>query len=195
MLDRLPPADVSLRELSRQVGLSKSNVVRYFPTREAVFLAVLTDDWRSWLTDVESHMPRPDARRRPHTRHEQVAGVLAQTLSEHPRLCDLLAACQTVLEHNVPLDTAREFKQAALVHLNRLAALVRSCVPELGDGDSVEFAGIVWAFTAGAWPIANPPPVIAAVLAEPQLAAMCIEFAPAMTRTLTLVLDGMTRPH
>ena len=60
MLDHLPPAEVSLRELSRQVGLSKSNVVRYFPTREADFLAVLTGRLgRHGSTAVESRAAQP----------------------------------------------------------------------------------------------------------------------------------------
>jgi AcrR family transcriptional regulator len=195
MLDHLPPAEVSLRELSRQVGLSKSNVVRYFPTREAVFLAVLTEDWDGWLAAVETQLPKADARRRTHTRHEQIAAVIARTLAEHRRYCDLLAACQAVLEHNIPVETARAFKAAALARLHRLADLVRSRIPELGAAQSVEFAGIVWALVAGAWPIANPPPIVASVLNEPQFAAMRVEFIPALTRTLTFVLDGMTRPH
>lgn len=194
MLDQRPAAEVSLRELSRHVGLSKSNVVRYFPTREAVFLAVLADDWDAWLAAVESQLPGPDPRRRPHARHELVAATIATTLGDQRRFCDLLAACQTVLEHNVPLETARRFKAAALAHLVRLATLVRSRIPELGQADAVEFAGIVWALAAGAWPMANPAPVVAAVLADPQFAAMCVDFVPAMTRTLTVVLDGMTRP-
>lgn len=195
MLDHLPPAEVSLRELSRQIGLSKSNVVRYFPTREAVFLAVLTEDWDTWLSAAEAAMPSADARRRPHTRHELVAAAIAQTLSEHRRFCDLLAACQTVLEHNVPVQTAREFKTAALARLTQLAGLVRSRTPELGEAESFEFAGFVWAFAAGAWPMACPPPVVAAVLAEPQFAAMRVDFTTVTTRTLTVVLDGLTRPR
>ena len=195
MLDHLPPAEVSLRELSRQVGLSKSNVVRYFPTREAVFLAVLTGDWDAWLTAVESRLPSPDARRRPQARHQLVAAAIAQTLSEHRRFCDLIAACQTVLEHNVPLETAREFKTVALACLSRLASLVRSRIPELGEAQSAEFVGIVWALVAGAWPIANPSPIMATVLAEPQFATLRVDFAPAVTRTLTAILDGMTRPR
>ena len=49
LLEQAPLAEISLRELSRQVGLAKSNVVRYFPTREAVFLALLVDDWSCLL--------------------------------------------------------------------------------------------------------------------------------------------------
>jgi AcrR family transcriptional regulator len=192
MIDQLPLAEVSLRELSRQVGLSKSNVVRYFPTREAVFLAILAEDWASWLCAVEAQLPKPDRRRRPHARNEQVAGVLAATLATHRRFCDLLAACQSVLEHNVPIGTARESKLAALSNLNRLAALVRARVPELSEADCLEFAGIVWVITAGAWPMANPPPIITAALADPRLSSMCIDFVPALASSLTVVLDGLS---
>ncbi len=195
MLGHLPPAEISLRELSRQVGLSKSNVVRYFPTREAVFLTVLTEDWDTWLAAVEAALPAADERRPPRATEELVAAAIAQTLAENGRFCGLLAACESVLEHNVPLETAREFKAAALARLGRLAGMARSRLPELGDTESFEFAGIVWAFVAGAWPMAHPPAAVAAVLAEPQLAPMRIDFTSATQRTLAVVLAGLTRPR
>jgi AcrR family transcriptional regulator len=239
MLDQMPAAEVSLRELSRQVGLSKSNVVRYFPTREAVFLAVLASELDAWLANVESQLsaldpssepreptaqieprepnaqiepreptaqiePReptahidlrePNAQIEPNARHAQVAATLARTLGGHPRLCELLAVCPTVLEHNVPPETARGFKVTALAQLTRLAVLVRTRIPELGEAGAAEFAGLAWALTAGAWPMANPGPVVASVLADPQFTAIRVDFVPAMTRSLTVVLDGITCP-
>lgn len=192
MLEQSPPADISLRELSQHVGLSKSNVVRYFPTREAVFLAVLAGDFRSWLDAVEQRLPRADARRRAHTRHELVAATVAQTLTEHHRFCDLLVASQTILERNIPIETAREFKTSAMTQVSRLATLVRSRIPELDEAEAFGFAGLIWALIAGVWPMANPSPVVAAVLAEPGFATMCVDFVPAMTRALTIALDGVT---
>ena len=182
---------MSLRELSRQVGLSKSNVVRYFPTREAVFLAVLVEDWDSWLSDVEAALPPADVRQRPPARHALVAAAIAETLSEHRRFCDLLVACQTVLEHNVPLETARAFKAASLSRLNRLAGLVRSRIPELGETESFEFAGLVWIAVAGAWPMAHPAPVAVAVLAEPRFAPLRVDFSVVARQILTVTLDGL----
>jgi AcrR family transcriptional regulator len=191
MLGRLPPAEVSLRELSRQVGLSKSNVVRYFPTREAVFLAVLVEDWDSWLSDLEAALPTVDARQRPQARHELVAAAIAETLSQHRRFCDLVVACQTVLEHNVPADTARTFKAASLSRLSRLARLVRSQVPGLSETEGFEFAGLVWVTVAGAWPMAHPAPVVAAVLAEPQFVPLRVDFPFVARRILTMALNGL----
>ncbi len=197
MLDKQLTAEVSLRELSRSVGLSKSNVVRYFPTREAVFLAVLVQDWDTWLSDLEAALPAPpalDAHRAPQTQHRLVATAIAETLSQNPRFCNLLASCPSVLEHNVPLETARDFKSAANVNLLRLAELVAARVPQLSPAEAFQFAGLTWAFTTGTWPMANPSPVIATVLAEPHLAALAVDFVPATTLALSLLLDGLTRP-
>ncbi len=188
MLDRQPPAGISLRELSRQVGLSKSNVVRYFPTREAVFLAVLTEDWDAWLTAVQAALPAPGGP----GGEEAVAAAIAQTLAGQERLCALLADCQAVLERNVPAATAREFKTAALARLVRLAGLARSVLPQLSEEEAVEFAGITWALTAGAWPMAHPPAAVTAILAEPEFAPLRVDFTAALTRALTLVLTGLT---
>src|ERR1700761_8818821 len=49
MLAEMPVADVTLTELSRRVGLAKSNVLRYFESREAVLLDLLGSQWQEWL--------------------------------------------------------------------------------------------------------------------------------------------------
>jgi AcrR family transcriptional regulator len=198
MLDQMPLAEISLRELSRRVGLAKSNVVRYFPSREAVFLAVLAEDWDSWLDQLRDQLaaaPPPGTVRPgpvPHERHQELAAAIAGTLAGQRRMCELISAAQTILEHNIPASTAREFKMAAHARTRRLAGLVQSAVPGLTGARAFEFAGLTWALIAGAWPIANPSPVVAQVLAEPGLRDLCVEFGPALTSVLTVVLDGMT---
>ena len=45
MLAERNVGDISLRELSDRVGLAKSNVLRYFDSREAIFLEVLDEEF------------------------------------------------------------------------------------------------------------------------------------------------------
>ena len=45
MLAEKNVGDISLRELSDRVGLAKSNVLRYFDSREAIFLEVLDEEF------------------------------------------------------------------------------------------------------------------------------------------------------
>lgn len=193
MLDAHPSADVSLRELSRHVGLSKSNVLRYFATREVMFLTVLVEDWDLWLCELDKALPLQDVGQPEQAQNLLVANTIAQTLSHHPRFCDLLACSPSVLEHNVPTKTARAFKSAAKRNLARLSELVAARVPHLSPDDAFQFAGLTWAVTTGMWPMANPSPTVRTVLGEPDLAALSVEFVPAITRALSLLLDGLTR--
>lgn len=192
LLATADPASVSLRELSRHVGLAKSNVVRYFPSREAVFLAVLAEDFDTFLDDLRTRVPTVDRRRSAATQRALIATAVAEVLAAHPRLCDLLAACQTVLEHNVPAETAREFKTIARHWLAGLADLIETADPHLTALTAAEFAGHVWVLVAGVWPMANPNPIVAAVLAEPEHQDLRVDFVPALTRALTVLLAGLS---
>ncbi|WP_410816231.1 TetR/AcrR family transcriptional regulator [Micromonospora sp. 050-3] len=60
-LAEMPVSDISLRELVRRVGLSKTNVVRYFETREAVFFALLNQAISELLDDLPSELPHATA--------------------------------------------------------------------------------------------------------------------------------------
>src|SRR6186997_1440962 len=102
MLREMPVADISLNELSRRVGLAKSNVLRYFDSREAVLLELLAAAFREWLDHLAGELPSAVRRRAGFARRaEQLATAIAASLAERPVLCDLMSAQAAVLEHNV----------------------------------------------------------------------------------------------
>ncbi|WP_043624155.1 TetR/AcrR family transcriptional regulator [Nonomuraea candida] len=48
--------NVSLGAVAEAVGLAKSNIVRYFGTREEIYLQLMVDEWRQWADDVSAHL-------------------------------------------------------------------------------------------------------------------------------------------
>ena len=56
MLAEMPVAEVTLNELSRRAGLAKSNVLRYFESREAVLLELLDSAWQDWLAQLDAEL-------------------------------------------------------------------------------------------------------------------------------------------
>src|SRR5437762_14021514 len=54
VLTEMPVADLSLNELSRRVGLAKSNVLNYFDSREAVLLELSSSELTAWVQDLAS---------------------------------------------------------------------------------------------------------------------------------------------
>ncbi|MEV7097150.1 TetR family transcriptional regulator [Amycolatopsis sp. NPDC051045] len=164
LLAERPVADISLRELSCRVGLAKSNVLRYFDSREAIFLEVLDSAWTAWLDDLEVGEPGPPEPG--FAREERIARTIAASLAGRRLLCELISAMAPVLERNISLDFARSFKRRAAANLERLAASVRLGVPELPAEAAREFAVGVVVVVSGAWPYANPTEAVALATAE-----------------------------
>src|SRR6185503_11639886 len=79
-------ADISLRELSDRIGLAKSNVLRYFDSREAIFLEVLDEEFQAWLADLEARLGRPRARKANYANEIRVATAVADSLTDRQLL-------------------------------------------------------------------------------------------------------------
>src|SRR5882724_4629012 len=102
MLSEMPVSALSLNELSRRVGLAKSNVMRYFESREAVLLDLLESLTRDFLAEVVDQLPAcVDRTGSAITRAESLASGLAASFASRKMLCELLSAQAGILEHNV----------------------------------------------------------------------------------------------
>src|ERR1700744_3256261 len=110
MLDEMPVGEVTLNELSRRAGLAKSNVLRYFESREAILLELLDRATKLWLSEMPAQLApgiAADGTRR--ERDDQLAVVLAPSVAPRRELCDLLSAQTGVLEHNVSAEVVARY--------------------------------------------------------------------------------------
>ncbi|MGK3201400.1 TetR family transcriptional regulator [Amycolatopsis sp. MEPSY49] len=191
MLDEMPVADVSLNELSRRVGLAKSNVLRYFESREAVLLELLDRALREWLAEVADELAEGVDRKLPAgKRAERFSAVVAHSLARRTVLCDLIGAQAGVLEHNVSTDAVVRFKRSALAGLDAMAELMREYVPEVGE-QAASICMLAMILTGGLWTHCRPSPsALAAYEVDPALTALHLDLAPALAHGLTLLISG-----
>ena len=132
--------EISLRELSHRVGLAKSNVLRYFDSREAVFLEVLDEECQAWLAELDDLLGRPRARKPNYANEIRVATTVADSLVAEPLLCELIGSMAGVLERNISGEFAKDFKARATERTLALSALVARHLPWLPQGFADLFA-------------------------------------------------------
>ncbi|MFD8692723.1 TetR family transcriptional regulator [Streptomyces sp. NPDC059651] len=192
MLDEMPVAEVTLNELSRRVGLAKSNVLRYFESREAVLLELLDAFLQSWLTELAAELDADiDAHAAPEVRAGRLAETLSRSLADRVVLCDLFGAQGGVLEHNVSVEVVKRHKRAALTRLATMTELVRRHVPELGDGAQVFcLMSLVSAGALSAY-VPPPPSLLAAYADEPDLGVLHLDLRDALRTSFTAALLGV----
>jgi AcrR family transcriptional regulator len=191
MVAEMPVADLSLNELSRRVGLAKSNVLRYFESREAVLLELLDSAWRGWLARLTGALPhRVDAAAPAARRYPQIAATIAASLVDDRLFCELISVSSAVLEHNISPEVARRYKLAAIANTTALADLVHGQLGELSTEGATYFAGGTLVATTGIWPLTQPSEAMLCVYEDPAMASLRLEFASALEEMLSIILAG-----
>jgi len=186
---------ITLTEIAAAVGMHKSALLRYFETREEIFLRLTAEGWHEWtgalaariraLTDADSGAD-PGS----------VAGAFAATLAARGMFCDLLAQAPLNLERNVSIDAVREFKLATLAAREDLFAALKERLPELDPADALDLIATAVSLAGAFWQIATPGPEVAELYrSDPRLGHAIIEVEPRLARILTATLQGMLMRH
>ncbi|GAA4978713.1 AcrR family transcriptional regulator [Nonomuraea thailandensis] len=176
--------NVSLGAVAEAVGLAKSNIVRYFGTREEIYLELLVDEWRQWAEAVSGRLGTVRSA-------VEAVTVLAETINDRPLFCDLLSHASTSLEHNVSASAARAFKHAVHDRIAEMGAEVARAT-DLTEREGGELAAAASGLAGMLYPASNPPPALAQVYAEdPELAASCPVLLPTLVRALSALAAGL----
>jgi AcrR family transcriptional regulator len=194
---------VSLADIAARVGIHKSALLRYFETREQIFLELTAAAWRDWVAALHTELDpvTPDSAAVGHgagTTAALVADVFARSFGDRPLLCDLIAHTPLNLERNVSLDSVRRYKLTSLGAVDEAAAIAARVLPELTLAECGEFVGAIASLAGAVWQMANPGPALAELYAaDPALARACIDLASRLRRTGEILLAGLvpSRPR
>jgi AcrR family transcriptional regulator len=190
LLAEMPAEEISLRELGRRLGVSKTHVVRYFESREGVFLELLNRQRLSWIEALANEWPTPPCE------PDHVMQAWADSLSARPVLCQLWSLLPSVLERNVSADTVRAYKLTDLQQRTTLANLISDRVPALGADDAFTLTRYAVVSLVGLWPFSNPTPTLVEATADARLASSRVEFAAMYGEILQTTLAGLlARTH
>jgi AcrR family transcriptional regulator len=178
---------VTLTDIAEAVGMHKSAMLRYFETREQIFLLLTAAGWREWSSAL-----RDDLDRRPAATAAEIAGAFTRTLSERGMFCDLLAQAPLNLERNVSVEAVRDFKLVTHAEVDAIVAAVRRLLPRLTEADGVDLIAAATALAGAMWQISTPGDELAALYrSDPRLAHAVVELRPRLERLLTAQLEGV----
>jgi len=176
----------TLSAIATTAGITKSNIYRYFESREEILMRLLTEDLRAASAALSQTLTSP----RPLS---EVAATLADGLAANPRLCLLISITASTLEHNISTDTLREIKRDMLGSLETTAHALHIALPEIPLTQAGNAVQILFTLTIGLWPFSTPGPALAALYEEPEFADFKQDFREALRRSTHVMLKGFTQ--
>lgn len=176
---------VTLTDIAAEVGMHKSAMLRYFETREEIFLRLAGAEWVSWSHDVREqlrHLAEPTI--------PTIATTLADSLVARPLFCDLLGHTPLNLERGVSFDAVKAFKVSTIAQVEAVADVLRESLPLTATqaGDAIATAT---AMAGALWQMAAPGTELRRFYQQtPELAHALVDVAPRLNSILTALLRG-----
>ncbi|GAA4173595.1 TetR/AcrR family transcriptional regulator [Gryllotalpicola koreensis] len=178
---------VTLTEIAAEVGMHKSALLRYFETREQIFLRLTATGWREWGGALV-----PALQEQTDSSPAAVARAIADSLVARPMFCDLLAQAPLNLERNVSLESVREFKLVTLEEVDAIGAELTRLLG-LSEQQRVDVIATATSMAGALWQMATPGPEVEALYrSDPRLGHAIVEVGPRLTRVLTALLGGLS---
>ena len=186
-LEHTPWPDLAVADVAHDAGVAKGTLYLYFPSKETLGLALVERLLGAWFEDVMTELDRRPAPIAP----AECAALLVAATRRHRALVPLLSITGTLLEPNVTPRVARQYKLEVLRRTEAAGAAVERALGTLTPGDGARFLLHTHALVTGLYRMAEPAPVVKAILRTPRFAALRVDFPAELTFALTALLSGL----
>lgn len=167
-----PYASVTMADVARRAGLAKGTVYLYFPSKEALFLQLVTDALSTWFLAVEAELQRAHAE----LSADALAELLVRSLVDHATLTRLMILLHPVLEENIDDALAAAFKRRLRDQVIAAGAHLERRYPAFAPFDGGRFLLRFNAMVIGMHSMTTPSPAVARAMALPDLAPFRLDF-------------------
>ncbi|MCW2140778.1 transcriptional regulator, TetR family [Actinoplanes cyaneus] len=182
-------ARVSLGDIAAAVGLAKSNVLRYFGTREEIYLQLAMREGNEWAAAALAAL-------RGASGFSATAAALADAYADRPLYCDLTTHAETMLEHNVSVAALRVYKLWAIDTYFTVGRQITTACPQLTDTDGASLVMAASAFVAKLFPLTRPPEALRQLYEqEPEIARVFPPLRPTLQRMIAATAAGLQATH
>lgn len=163
---------VRMAAIAARAGVAKGTVFLYFPTREALFLALFERESDVFFRELQRRLAESES-----MDAEHFTGMLVSALWGREPLLELFGRLHLLLEANVDRETARAFKQRLKRQMERSARQMRRVLDLDSTAEAMALLMRLQALCIGVMHQAHPSPVMEEVLADPELAVFRVDFA------------------
>ncbi len=139
--------NVSFNGIASEAGFTKSNMYRYFSSREEIFLNIFAGLFKKWVEDCIEKLQRLD--------QEETINIFAKIWVEshmsHKQFLDLTPILFVSLERNSSYEQLLEFKKLAKDLLYMLSLEITRIYPDIHIDKAFKFLNLSFAATSSFW--------------------------------------------
>lgn len=144
--------DITIAMIAKEANFTRSNLYRYFQTKEDIFLELIKHDIEVWRKDTLETFAdiNPSL--------QEVAEIFITLILKHTRMVKLFTILFTLLEPNASLEALTSFKKKITEELGFVAQFLGTKLPFPSVESAAEFLSTQSYLAIGAFPMINLTP-------------------------------------
>ena len=142
--------EITLKEIGNEVPFSRPTIYNYFQTKEEIFLALFKREYERWIVDLEKIYNENDSLTK-----EELASLIAKSLSERPQLLKLIAMNIYEMEDNSSLEQLTCFKMTYKKLINMFETIFEKFLSGITKEVSKKILYMFFSFIFGIYPMTN----------------------------------------
>lgn len=178
--------NVTLTDIGIAANTAKSNLYRYFQSREHIYLKLLQQLAAGWEKTMTASLQAIEGR----STLNKVAEAITDAFIRSEQYSVLITVINSVLEKKLEPELVVDFRSAFLERRKRFASNLTKVLPNATYEKIFPLTLHIFTHVAGLWPLCHPSLNSKKMLAQPEFAHLNLDFKTEMTKFLQLLLGS-----
>jgi AcrR family transcriptional regulator len=178
--------EITFVSIAKEANFTRSNLYKYFNSKEEIFLEFLKHDivlWRQDLVAIFQKGKRCSV--------EAFAAVWLMVQGRHARMLSLISILYDFLEKNSSIESLIDFKTMAKDEFRILSELLCGLFPTLSRQNAVKFLNMQLAASIGLYTMTNLSATQQKVLEQPEFEHFKVDYHIYFKEAVEYLLQGL----
>ena len=178
--------DITFAMIAKDANFTRSNLYRYFQTKEDIFLELMKHDIAAWRAEVLENFT--DGNVSP----GETAEITVALILKHKRMVKLFTILFTLLEPNSSLEALTEFKRKINQEIGTVAQYLSTVLPFPSVEAAAEFLTSLSSLVIGSYPMMDLTPKQMEAMEAIDMETSPEFYRERLVHTTELLLRGLT---
>lgn len=176
--------DVTITKIANQAGFTRSNIYRYFATREDIFMSLLIGESQIWLEDIKAGFTRP-------MDTDDFVRSWVKILEKNMLLVEMTPLLAPFLEQHCSPEIYIKMKKDMNSATHSIVQSIRRSLPDIDNDQAIELIRVNQALIAGLYPMTRRTKWQDETIVRLELPAMKFDFIDELTKALQIYVRGL----
>lgn len=179
--------NVSFNGIAFEAGFTKSNMYRYFSSKEEIFLNIFSRLFEKWVIDLNQRLQNLN--------QNEVINHFAKTwvnsLLAHPQFLDLCPLMFLSLERNSSYEQLVEFKTLARKLLYSVSMEISKVYPDIQGENAFKYLNLSFAATSNYWAANSKNEALKKIYQQEEFKDMEPNFEKDLIHSIEIIIQGL----